>query len=85
MVGGYSVNEHHLVPKRFKGREAVTLHRTCHDKVHAVLSDRDLRDHYHTIDRLKEHPDIAAFVRWVARKPPTFVDGHHVEKRPRRA
>lgn len=85
MVPGYSVNLHHLVPRRFKGRDVVAMHRVCHDKIHAVLSDRELRDHWHSIDRLRRHPDIAAFVRWVARKAPDFVDGHHGGGRNRRA
>ena len=83
MVAGPSVNLHHLVPRRFKGREAVTVHRICHDKIHAVLSERELRDHFHTVDRLREQPEIAAFRQWVARKPPEFVDGHHTVDRRR--
>lgn len=83
MVAGPSVSLHHLVPRRFKGREAVTVHRICHDKVHAVLSERELRDRFHTVDRLREQPEIAAFRQWVARKPPEFVDGHHTVDRRR--
>ncbi|MCC7273147.1 MAG: HNH endonuclease [Alphaproteobacteria bacterium] len=81
MVAGYSVNLHHLVPRRFRSRDAVLMHRVCHDKIHAVLSDRELRDEWHSLERLRTHPEIAAFVRWVARKPPEFVDGHHVVRR----
>lgn len=76
LVPGPSVNEHHLTPRTHGGRETVTLHRICHDKIHAVLSEAELRDHFHSIERLRAHPDIAAFLRWVARKPPAFVDGH---------
>lgn len=83
MVAGPSVNLHHLVPRRFKGREAVTVHRICHDKIHAVLSDKDLRDRFQTVALLREQPEIAAFRQWVARKPPTFVDGHHTAPRRR--
>ncbi len=83
MVPGPSVNEHHLVPRRFRGRHAIRLHRVCHDKIHAVLSDRALNDHYHTIDRLRGHPEIARFIAWVARKPPDYVDGHHTPRRRR--
>lgn len=59
------------------------LHRICHDKIHSVFSDADLRDIGEDLERIRTHPDIAAFLRWVARKPPEFVDGHHV-KRPHR-
>lgn len=77
LLDGPSVNLHHLVPRRFRGREAIPVHRICHDKIHAVLSDKELRDFFHTVERLRGHPEIEAFRRWVARKPPTFVDGHH--------
>ncbi|HYD64224.1 HNH endonuclease [Azospirillum sp.] len=76
LIPGPSVNEHHLLPRTYGGRETVTLHRICHDKIHAVLSEAELRDHFHTVERLRAHPEISAFLRWVARKPPEFVDGH---------
>lgn len=83
LVSGPSLNEHHLVPRAHGGRETVTLHRICHAKIHAVLTEAELRDHFHTTERLREHPEIAAFLRWVRRKPAEFMDAHH-GPRPRR-
>ncbi|HYI72625.1 MAG TPA: HNH endonuclease [Skermanella sp.] len=80
---GPSVNLHHLVPRTYKGTETVALHRICHSKIHAVLSEKELRDHFHTIDRLRSHPEIARFIKWVARKPPTFTDKHRGGRRSR--
>jgi len=65
---------HHLVPRMFKGREVVHLHRICHRKIHATWSERELKNHYHTIERILTHPQIANFVRWVAKKPPGFYE-----------
>ncbi|PWC35470.1 restriction endonuclease [Azospirillum sp. TSO22-1] len=76
MVPGPSLNEHHLTPRRYGGRETVTMHRVCHDKIHAVLTEAELRDRYNTLESLRAHPELAAFIRWLARKPPEFVDGH---------
>lgn len=76
MVSGPSVDEHHLIPRTYGGRETVTLHRICHAKIHAVLTEQQLRDQYRDLDSLRGHPDIALFIRWVGRKPPEFVDGH---------
>jgi hypothetical protein len=84
MRPGGAVTEHHLVPRVFRGRETVTLHRVCHDKIHAVLRDRDLRDEFHTVERLRTHPEIARFVGWVASKDPDFVDAHHTTSGKRR-
>lgn len=81
LVPGSSINAHHLIPRRYGGRETVTLHRICHDKIHAVLTEPELAKAYPTIDALRRHPEIAAFVRWVARKPAEFVDGHATGKR----
>lgn len=58
----------------------MTLHRICHDKIHAVFSDAELWGIGGDIARIRAHPDIAAFVRWIARKPAEFVDGHHTER-----
>jgi len=84
MVPGPSVDEHHLIPRTYKGIETVTLHRVCHGKIHAVLSEKELRDTYHTVAALRAHPEIATFIRWVRRKHPEFVDGHRTRRRRRR-
>ncbi|MFD1625826.1 HNH endonuclease [Azospirillum griseum] len=76
MIAGPSLNEHHLIPRTYGGRVTVTMHRICHAKIHAVLTEQQLRDHYHDFDSLRGHPDIALFIRWVRRKPPEFTDGH---------
>jgi hypothetical protein len=74
-LGLKNVDEHHLVPKTFKGRETVTLHRICHRKIHATFTERELLNHYNTLEKLLEHDHIRSFVSWVARKPPEYYDG----------
>lgn len=76
LIAGPSVNAHHLTPRKFKGRVAVAMHKVCHDKIHAVLSEREIARDYDSIDKLQAHPEIAQFIQWVAKKPPEFVDGH---------
>lgn len=71
---GARVEDHHLVPKTYKGRETVPLHPICHRKIHSVLSERELKDRFHTVEALRAHPDIAAFVTWLAKKPPDFYE-----------
>ena len=63
---------HHLVPKSLKGRETVVLHRICHRKIHSLFTERELAKHYPSIDALKAHQDVQAFVRWVAKRDPGF-------------
>jgi len=68
-----SANLHHLVPRSHGGRETVTLHRLCHDKIHATLGKAELARDYTSIEALLTHPDIARFVAWVRRRPPGFA------------
>jgi predicted DNA-binding protein (UPF0278 family) len=50
------------------------MHKICHSKVHAVLSEKELQRYYHTIERLQEQEEIAKFIKWVSKKPPEFYD-----------
>ena len=74
-LGTKNVDEHHLVPKTFKGRETVSLHRICHRKIHATFTERELLNYYNTLEKLLEHEHIRSFVSWVSRKPPEYYDG----------
>lgn len=74
LAPGPSVDEHHLVPRSQGGKTKALIHRICHRKIHATLSERDLARGFNTWEALLGHPDIATFVRWVANKPPAFYD-----------
>ena len=69
------MNRHHLIPlsKGGKATPTVTMHKICHNKIHAVLSEAELKRYYHTIERLQEQAEIAAFIRWVRKRPPGFM------------
>ena len=76
-----SYTSHHLIPKSRKGRKTVDLHHICHRKIHSLFSEKQLADHFHTIERLLEHPDVESFVKWVARRPPSFYSKTVEKKR----
>jgi 5-methylcytosine-specific restriction endonuclease McrA len=84
LVPGPSVNAHHLVPRTYGGQETVTLHRICHSKIHSLFDAQELRDRYFTIARLRAHPEIAKFVRWVRKKDPEYVGRNATSTRKRR-
>lgn len=69
-------NKHHLIPlsKGGKNTPTIVLHKVCHDKIHAVLPEKDLQKHYHTIEKLQQHPEIAKFIKWIKNKDPHFYD-----------
>ena len=81
MLAGPSVDRRHWVPRKEGGREAAALHTVCHRKIHAVLSEREIAAAYATAEALRAHPQIAAFLRWVARKPAEFVSPHRSRRR----
>ena len=74
MIPGPTVDEHHLLPKTFKGKETITLHKICHRYIHAQLSERELLNYYHTVERLLEHENIQKFIKWVSKKPPEYYE-----------
>ncbi len=65
---------HHLVPKLKggKGGPVVRLHQICHNEIHATLTEAELARDHHTLESLRVQPRLAAFIRWVARRPPEF-------------
>ncbi len=74
LVAGRSVDEHHLVPKSQGGRQTFTMHRICHRKIHASLSEKELARDFSTWPALQGHPEIASFITWVQKKIPEYYD-----------
>ena len=69
-------NRHHLMPLSRGGRNTPTvlLHKICHDKIHAVFTEVELKRYYHSMERIREHEAIAAFIKWLRNKEPGFYD-----------
>ncbi len=69
MVVGASLNEHHLVPRSYGGTERHVMHRSCHQKIHSVFSEAELAYIYNTFEKLREHPEMVKFIKWVSKQP----------------
>ncbi len=78
MVEGPSVDRHHLIPKAKGGRhgDQELCHVICHRKIHSALTEGELSSHYNTWERLREHPHIQSFIKWVSKKPADYIDKH---------
>lgn len=63
---------HHWIPKCEKGKATALMHRICHSKIHDVFSENELRDYYHTAERILEREEMRSFVQWLKNKPHTF-------------
>jgi 5-methylcytosine-specific restriction endonuclease McrA len=84
VLGAVNIDRHHLVPRTFKGKEQFPIHKICHRKIHSVFTERELLQKYHTWDALRGHPDIHAFIAWVAKKDPGFYARTETSARKRR-
>lgn len=74
IVPGPSADAHHLVPRSKGGVETFLMHRICHQKIHATFTEDELAREYHDWIRLRAHPEIASFLRWVRTKPAEYYD-----------
>jgi hypothetical protein len=77
---GRRIEWHHVVPKSQGGRETVPLHPICHRAIHANVANKELARLYPTLEAVKAHNDIAAFLKWISNKDPDF----HAPTRKRR-
>lgn len=71
---GDLVENHHLIPKTFGGKDKVTIHKVCHSKIHSVFSERELQHHFHTVERILENEEIQKFIKWIKKKDLEFYD-----------
>jgi 5-methylcytosine-specific restriction endonuclease McrA len=69
---GQHVEWHHVVPKSEGGRQTAPLHPICHHAIHAALPNKTIARAYPTLAALAGQEEIAAFLRWIAGKPPDF-------------
>lgn len=87
-LGAVRVQEHHLIPRTFKGKETISIHQICHQKIHATFTERELLNHYNTAERINGHSEMEKFIKWVKNKPLDFYSKNdqtaHVSSRKKR-
>lgn len=67
------LTKHHCTPKSKGGASAdvALICGQCHSMIHATYTNATLAALYPTIERLRQAPELAAFVKWVRKQPPT--------------
>lgn len=77
------VTRHHLVPlsRGGAGTRTIPLHKICHDKIHSVISEKDLERHFSSMEKLRGHPELERFIQWVRKKPAGYYDVSFKAKR----
>jgi arginine/lysine/ornithine decarboxylase len=77
--------DHHLIPKCYGGKEKVVLDRDCHKAIHALLTNKQLRDEYHTIQALLGYDPLRRMIKFISKQDPTRkVTMKFANDRPRR-
>lgn len=65
------LTRHHCLPRSRGGgpEDVALLCRQCHGMVHATYTNRTLAILYPTLAKLREAPELEAFLRWVRKQP----------------
>ena len=67
------ITRHHLIPRSKGGREVVDLCIPCHKSLHSFFSNRTLLTDLHTLEALRQQPDIARYLKWIQTQPDRLV------------
>jgi hypothetical protein len=67
------LTKHHCLPREKGGgqEDVELLCRQCHGMVHATYTNATLAALYPTIKQLRAAPELADFLRWVRKQPPS--------------
>lgn len=67
------VTRHHLIPRSAGGKEVVDLCIPCHKTLHSFFSNHTLLAELHTLEALRQQPDIARYLKWIRSQPDRAV------------
>jgi len=57
--------DHHLVPENRAESPVVQVCPPCHDQLHALFTNEELRETYHTVRALREADRMQGYYRWI--------------------
>ena len=68
-----TTTDHHLIPVSKGGKVKVPICIPCHNTIHDLFTNNELRDIYNTIEMLKAHDRFQKYLKWIRKKPPEFI------------
>lgn len=71
-LGDQYIDEHHLIPKTFGGKETEKIHKICHMQIHILWTEKELQKEFNTWEKIKSDNRMKTFIDWVKHKPPEF-------------
>lgn len=63
-------SDHHMVPKSRGGRTTETICADCHKAIHAMFTNKELEEIYHTPEALLSHEEFAKMVKFISKQDP---------------
>ena len=63
------VSAHHLVPKSRGGRITLEICLDCHAMIHALFPNRQIERELSSVEELQAHPEFAAYLKWIRKRP----------------
>ena len=77
------LTKHHCLPRQKGGttEHVELICSQCHGMVHATYTNGTLADLYPTIEQLRRAPELAPFLRWVRKQPPSRRKRNHPRRR----
>jgi len=80
-----TLTRHHLIPRtrhpnkknkrdfdRVTVKQTVGICRPCHSQIHRLLTEKELERGWNSVEKLRTHPELEKFARWIAKKPQGF-------------
>ncbi|MFC7175554.1 HNH endonuclease [Halosegnis marinus] len=68
------MERHHLVPEHRKESPVVTVCSPCHDQLHALFTNEELIEEYHTAERLRAADRMADYLDWIRGTDKTSIE-----------
>src|SRR4051812_28713865 len=67
------LTKHHCLPRQKGGatEDIALICSQCHGMVHATYTNATLAATYPTIEMLRDAPELAGYLKWVSKQPPT--------------
>ncbi|RNJ27510.1 hypothetical protein Nmn1133_05385 [Halosegnis longus] len=68
------MERHHLVPEHREESPVVLVCSPCHDQLHALFTNEELIEEYHTAEKLRGADRMASYLGWIRTTNKTSID-----------
>ena len=72
--------KHHLIPKNRRDSPIARLCSPCHEQVHAAFTHHELKQDFHTVDRLRDADRLQSFLAWIRKTDKTDIRVKETER-----